>query len=287
MKTARVWDASAGTEKAVLMGHEDTVNSAAFSPDGTKVVTASNDKTARVWDTATGAKIGILKKHRYQIGDGYEGASAAFSPDGTRVVIATSGGTASVWATATGAEMAQLDGHRSSVKSVAFSPDGTRILTASEDGSARVWDAATGAEVAILGLGGQDAFVHFAMFSRDGTKVTTASDELRVWDLIKLEKGDGFAVACQRLGVWNRDLAEVRARYRLGEITPICGDYSPVPVDPRRVTDVALGEELSPVNQASAPCPLSERSGQHKRTGRTNRNFAEATTRRSHCSQRN
>jgi len=203
------------------------------------------------------------------------------------VVIATSGGTASVWATATGAEMAQLDGHRSSVKSVAFSPDGTRILTASEDGSARVWDAATGAEVAILGLGGQDAFVHFAMFSRDGTKVTTASDELRVWDLIKLEKGDGFAVACQRLGVWNRDLAEVRARYRLGEITPICGDYSPVPVDPRRVTDVALGEELSPVNQASAPCPLSERSGQHKRTGRTNRNFAEATTRRSHCSQRN
>ena len=34
------------------------VYSAAFSPDGTRIVTASDDKTARLWDAATGAPIG-------------------------------------------------------------------------------------------------------------------------------------------------------------------------------------------------------------------------------------
>jgi hypothetical protein len=35
---------------AELTGHAGTVNSAAFSPDGARVVTASADGTARVWD---------------------------------------------------------------------------------------------------------------------------------------------------------------------------------------------------------------------------------------------
>ena len=34
------------------------MHSAAFSPDGTRIVTASHDKTARVWDAATGKPIG-------------------------------------------------------------------------------------------------------------------------------------------------------------------------------------------------------------------------------------
>jgi hypothetical protein len=56
----------------------------------------------------------------------------------------------------------------------------------------------------------------------------------RVWDVRNLEKGDGLAIACQRLGN-NTDLTEVRARYNLSEITPICGDHKPLPVDPLRL----------------------------------------------------
>ena len=42
---------------------KDVVNSAQFSPDGQRVVTASEDKTARVWDAASGKPIGEPMKH--------------------------------------------------------------------------------------------------------------------------------------------------------------------------------------------------------------------------------
>jgi WD40 repeat protein len=68
------------------------VLSAAFSPDGTRVVTASEDNTARVWDAATG-KLLTLLQHQGGV------LSAAFSPDGTRVVTASADNSARAWET--------------------------------------------------------------------------------------------------------------------------------------------------------------------------------------------
>jgi WD40 repeat protein len=47
----------------MLSGHEGSVFSAEFSPDGTRIVTASADKTARIWDAATGKEIAVLRGH--------------------------------------------------------------------------------------------------------------------------------------------------------------------------------------------------------------------------------
>ena len=66
MTDARVWDAATRKTIAVLSGHEGLVGSAAFSPDGSRVVTASDDKTARVWDAATGSAIAVLSGHAGQ-----------------------------------------------------------------------------------------------------------------------------------------------------------------------------------------------------------------------------
>jgi len=38
------------SDNVVLRGHQGGLNSAAFSPDGSRIVTASWDMTARVWD---------------------------------------------------------------------------------------------------------------------------------------------------------------------------------------------------------------------------------------------
>ena len=73
------------------MKHEDNVNSAQFSPDGQRVVTASDDKTARLWDAASGKPIGVPMTHDDRL------TSAQFSPDGQRVVTASYDKTARLW----------------------------------------------------------------------------------------------------------------------------------------------------------------------------------------------
>jgi WD40 repeat protein len=69
------------------------VTSAAYSPDGARIVTASEDRTARIWDAATGKEITVLRGHERE----RSVTSAAFSPDGARIVTASMDGTARIW----------------------------------------------------------------------------------------------------------------------------------------------------------------------------------------------
>jgi hypothetical protein len=88
-----------------LGGHEDAVYSAAFSSDGSRIVTASWDKTARIWDAATAKEIAVLRGHDDAV------SSAAFSPDGSRIVTASDDDTARIWDAASAKEIAVLRGH--------------------------------------------------------------------------------------------------------------------------------------------------------------------------------
>ena len=128
-------------DSSALRGHGTSVNSAVFSPDGARVLTASYDNTARLWDAASGQELRVLRGHEHQVN------SAVFSPDGARVLTASDGNTARLWDAASGQELRVLRGHECSVYSAVFSPDGARVLTASADNTARLWDAASGQEL--------------------------------------------------------------------------------------------------------------------------------------------
>ena len=158
---------------------KDAGEFAAFSPDGSRVVSASSNWTARVWDAATGNAIAVLSGHKGQV---HSVHSATFSRDGSRIVTASSDKTARVWEAATGTAVAVLSGHQATVKSAVFSPDGSRIVTASSDKTARLWESATGKASATLS--GHQRQVRSAAFSPDGLRIVTASLDktARIWD---------------------------------------------------------------------------------------------------------
>ena len=114
--------------------------SVAFSPDGNRIVSGSDDKTVRMWDADTGQPIGEpLTGHT----DGV--SSVAFSPDGHRLASGSYDKTVRLWDADTGQPVGQpLTGHTASVSSVAFSPDGHRLASGSCDNTVRLWDADTG-----------------------------------------------------------------------------------------------------------------------------------------------
>ena len=70
----------------------DVVNSAAFSPDGKRIVSAFSDYTIRIWDVETGRQIGQpLEGHTSDVN------SAEFSPDGKQIVSASNDKTIRIW----------------------------------------------------------------------------------------------------------------------------------------------------------------------------------------------
>ena len=163
--------------RLTIKSHNAEIWRIAFSPDGAKLASVSQDGTAKIWSAITGKN--LLELHGHKAG-GVN--SVAFHPDGNRLVTAGDDQTVRIWA-ATGEELLTLSDHSQPVVDVVFSQDGKQVASAGVDHTAIVWDAENGRK--LFTLRGHTDVVIRVFFSPDGNQLMTASVDgtVRVWDM--------------------------------------------------------------------------------------------------------
>ncbi len=146
-----VWDVASGTALLTYRGHTDTVNDLAWSPDGTRIVSGSNDQTALIWDAATGgrlityrAPVDIISRilnlfFKVPLPDNpIQGVS--WSPDGSLIAsVVELSHDVPVWNATTGETVFIYRGHNEPVTVAAWSPDGKLIASGYRDTTVQVW----------------------------------------------------------------------------------------------------------------------------------------------------
>ena len=121
-----------------LIGHTRSVTYAAWSLDGSRILTTSEDNTVRLWDAETGRLLHVLAAHNAPVD------FAAWNSDGTLIISASWDATARVWDAISGKELAVVSGYFDQVRHAMWNSDGTQFMTTSWGGPVRVFAVALG-----------------------------------------------------------------------------------------------------------------------------------------------
>src|SRR5207248_532492 len=116
--------------------HTATVQALAYSPDGTRLGSASEDLTVRIWNPngpPDGQLEHTLRGHTRHV------RCVTFSPDGRRVVSTSMDRAVKIWDATTGHEIFTLPGELIGAAKLAFSPNGEQ-LACTDGADVRIFD---------------------------------------------------------------------------------------------------------------------------------------------------
>jgi eukaryotic-like serine/threonine-protein kinase len=188
-----------------LLGHTAGLWGAEFSPDGTRIATASIDGTVKIWEADSGRLLKDIDSSAVAVPFGLGSILAAlgvaripatcveFSPDGRQVAagsfaptypLKNSTGIVIIWDVETGQMIRKFDGQLGVVLSLAYSPDGQRIASSSinPENTFVVWEARTG-EI-IKTVAGHTSQIHRLRYSPDGRLIASSDTDgaVHLWD---------------------------------------------------------------------------------------------------------
>jgi len=129
---------AAGTRR--LIDTSDlTIESLAYNPDATQIVTGLDNGEIVIWDVASGREVIRWEAHTGRVN------GVAYHPNGTQIVSGANGTSNNlrVWDATTGAEIYSVPYHTNRVTSVAYTPDGDFFISASDDQTYAVWRSQT------------------------------------------------------------------------------------------------------------------------------------------------
>ena len=192
-------------ERPPLGDHKRGLWMADFSPDGSRIATASIDGTLKVWDAASGRLMRTIDADAasvpFGLGPLLKGLGISripimcveFSPDGRHVAAGSfavkiplkeSNGVVTVWDVATGQQMLKFENQLGVVLSLAYSPDGRYLSSSSinPDNTFVISDAKTGKVVKVVR--GHRSQVHRLHYSPDGRLIVASDTDgtVKIWD---------------------------------------------------------------------------------------------------------
>ncbi|XP_043092997.1 apoptotic protease-activating factor 1 isoform X1 [Puntigrus tetrazona] len=170
--TVELWNFETSKKKAECNGHLSWVHCVQFSPDGSLLLSSSDDQTIRLWETdqVHTSSAAALKRD----------SDVLFSHSDITIVATDSRNRLQVRSGSTGAVVFESNELPSRIRCTCISRNASFVALGTVDGSVQVLEVPSGQSVTLMG---HTRTVHHCQFTDDGETLITSSEDttVRVW----------------------------------------------------------------------------------------------------------